>query len=241
MRRPFLIAAVAVLVASNAFVLLHAAMNRRGAPDAELALTTRELRYNFSSDSPASMTLSWQTAGESWFDQQKLKETGFDVSVPPDSKDARRYYSASQSREVFVALEFEGAGWQQWLEENRERLKRQATYVARTEPEISQIEAQWQSTASRLIAIDVGLDPEALRRRYPDRQRVMILRGVAQPMVVQIAGQRPYLQGQIAQILTQTINLPAEFRGLPAYASYVVTLRVGRRYEPWIADVRVVH
>jgi len=186
------------------------------------------------------MTLSWQTAGENWFDQKKLKETGFDVSVPLDSKDTARYYANSQSREVFVALEFEGSAWQKWLEENRERLKRQATYVPRKEFEISQIEAQWQSTASRLMAIDVGLDPEELRRRYPDRQHVMILRGVAQPTVVQIAGQRPYLQGRIAQILTQTINLPAEFRGLSTYASYVVTLRVGRRYEPWIADVRVV-
>jgi hypothetical protein len=240
-KRPFLIAAVAVVAASNAYVLLHAAMNRRGAPDAELALTTRELRYNFSTDSPGSMTLSWQTAGESWFDQQKLKETGFDVSVPPDSKGSARYYSRSQSREVFVVLEFEGAGWQKWLEENRERLKKQAPFVARTQLETSQIEAQWLSTASRLVAIDVGLDPDVLRRRYPDRQHVMILRGVAEPTVVQIPGQRSFLQGRIAQILTQTMNLPAEFRGLPAYASYVATLRVGRRYEPWIAHVRVVH
>jgi hypothetical protein len=239
-------AAGSVLVASNAFVLVHAAMNRRGSPEAELALTWRELRYNYSSDGTATLTLVWQNPGElfqarpaGWYDERKLRETGFDLSVPPNSKEAGRRYQNSKSREVFVALEFDGPEWQKWLEENREQLRVQSQNVPRTPLEMSQIEAQWEHTASRLVAVDAALDPEALRRKYPDRTRVMILRGLAQ-VFLQTAAQ-PYLRGRISQILSQTISVPTQFREFLPSGAYEVALRSGRLYEPWIADMRVIH
>ena len=130
MKHPLLTAAVGVLVVSNAWVLVHAALNRSGTPDAELELTARELRYNGSGREDSSVTLmlifenpaaQYQTGpppnpqSTGWFNLQKLAELGFDTSVPPESTDASRYYANSRSREVFVALEYDGPAWQQWL------------------------------------------------------------------------------------------------------------------------------
>lgn len=244
MKRPFLAAAVAVLVVSNGFVLLQVAMNRRGAPEAELELTTRELRYNYATDSPGTMTIAWENSADfqqpgaaGWYDQRKLRDTGFDTSVPPGSKDAARHYQNSESREVFVALEFDGPGWRKWIEQNKAKLEIQTKDNPNRASEIPRAEEAWENTSSRLVAVDAGLDPEALRRAYPDRNRVMIVRGLAR-MILESDGQPAYLRGMVTQISSQTINLPAEFKGLTAYASYIVTLRVGRRYEPWIAGLK---
>jgi hypothetical protein len=43
--KPLFMAAVGVLVVSNAFVLAHVAMNRSGEADSEMELTARELQY----------------------------------------------------------------------------------------------------------------------------------------------------------------------------------------------------
>jgi hypothetical protein len=243
MKRPFLVAALAVLAASNAFVLLQVAMNRRGTAEAELELTARELSRDDArgDDSRVSLVLRWQnTAPEypaiqagspGWFDQQKLKQTGFDVNIPPDAKEAPRHYQNSRTREVFVALEFDGAAWQQWLQ----------GHEAIEEP----IEALRQ-TASHLVAVDAGLDPEVLRRKYPDRKRVMILRGLARA-ILESGGPSAYLRGAITQISNEAVNVPVPFSELltfipVSYAtpgdSYAVTLRIGQRYEPWIADLK---
>jgi hypothetical protein len=236
-----------MLVASNAFVLVHAAINRRGSPESQMVLTARELRYNYSTDSTATLTLVWQNTGEfvqatspGWYDEKKLKETGFDISLSPDSKEAVRQYRNSRSREVFVALEFDGPGWQKWLEENREVFQVQAQSIPRTPLEMSQLEAQWERAESRLVAVDAGLDAEALRRKYPDPTRVLILRGLAQ-MFLRTGGQPQYLKGRISQILNQTISVPQEFRGLLPSGAYQVALRPGRLYEPWITEVRAIH
>jgi hypothetical protein len=259
MKQPFLAAALSVLAVSNAFVLLHVGMNRQGAPEAELDLTARELSRNYArgDDSRVSLMLRWEnTAPEYpefepappiWFHEQKLKETGFTLDVPPDAKDALRHYQNSRSREVFVALEFDGPAWQQWLRQREDHLR----FQARANPQLQQeariqeqIDAQ-QRTASRLVAIDAGLDPDALRRKYPDRKQVLILRGLAR--VVLEDGPPAHLRGAITQISSDAVNVPMPFSELlssipisydmPA-DSYAVTLRVGQRYEPWIADLK---
>ena len=61
MKRPLLLAAIALLVVSNAFVLAHVAMNRSGEPDSEMELTARELQYygSRSDDSSVVLMLRW--------------------------------------------------------------------------------------------------------------------------------------------------------------------------------------
>jgi len=51
-----------------------------------------------------------------WLDQPKLQGLGFDCSVNPSSPDSARYYERQRARQVFVALEYDGAAWRAWAE-----------------------------------------------------------------------------------------------------------------------------
>ena len=274
MKSPLLLAAVALLVVSNAFVLAHVAMNRSGQPDSEIDLSARELQYqgSRSDDSSVVLTLHWentapeyltvgQTAPPGWFDQKKLEELGFDLSVPASSPRAQRFYVNLRSREAFVALEFEGPEWEQWLKDRDSQFQRESQYA----PQVSvtdraELERQ---TASRLVAIDVARDPAELRRKYPDRKRVMILPALVRAMLEPDRRASPstparaaYLRGAITRIPVESINVPdplsRQFDGQPSYVPYTyegkqmkiqpptfrATVRVGSKYEPWVTDVK---
>jgi hypothetical protein len=120
-----------------------------------------------------------------------------------------------------------------------------------------------RQTASRLVAIDVARDPAELRRKYPERQRVMILpvlvRAKLEPerRASAAAPLRPaYLRGGITRIAIESINVPEplsrQFGNQSSYSpytydgkqvkiqlpTYAVTLRVGSKYEPWVTEVK---
>lgn len=276
MNRPLLPAAIALLVVSNVWVLAHVALNRSGEPDSEMELTARELNYygSRSDDSSVVLLLRWQNtapqyptpgpaASPGWFDQKKLEDLGFDLRVPPSSPRAQRFYTNLRSREVFVALEFEGPAWEQWLKDREPQLQLETQYATQIPaPDRLEIERQ---TGSRLVAIDVARDPAELRRKYPDRKRVMILRGLVRAMLEPQgrasagAPLRPaYLRGAITRLAIESINVPEPlsrlFDGLSSYSPYTydgnqvkiqqptfsATLRVGSKYEPWLVDVRAL-
>jgi hypothetical protein len=112
-----------------------------------------------------------------------------------------------------------------------------------------------RQTASRLVAVDAALDPAALRTKYPDRKQVMILPALAR---VILEGYPPYLRGGIMSLATDSLNVPEALRWnayLQYYYNpytyekdrvkiypppYAVTLRVGSRYEAWVASVRAL-
>jgi hypothetical protein len=273
LKRPGLMPAVAVLVLSNAWVLIHVAANRGGTPESQLELTSRELVYypGNSEDSSVTLTLRWRNPAPDylvngfeparWFDERKLAEMGFDVRPPASAKDAARHYQNERSRSVYVALEFEGPSWLQWLAAREQQF--------RLEPAIGQpltVEQRLQverEAESHLVAVDAGVDPVALRRMHLDRQRVLILPGVARVMRDEarpaVGGQParpPRLRGAIERISIEQINVPdplsRQFAGQPPATPwslengalkilpppYAVTLTVGSRYEPWVADVK---
>jgi hypothetical protein len=273
MKRPWLIAALARVALSNAWVLIHVARNRSGSPDAELELTLRELVYygGRSENSSVVLMLRWQNPAPEyemtgierpgWFDRTKLEELGFDLQVPDDAMDAARHYQNQRSREVFVALEFDGPAWQRWLKMREPRLHLESRYT----PEMSveqRLEVE-RRTGSRLVAVDVGLDPVALRRKYSDRHQVMILPGLAR--AIWEGARRPSaddpghpagVRGAITRVSIEEINVPRPLsRLLDPQFSYVpwtyegrelkilpppygMTLRVGSLYEPWVANMK---
>ena len=270
--KPLLLSAFGLLIISNAFVLAHVAMNRSGEPDSEMQLTARELQYygGRSDDSSVVLMLRWtNTAPEyppgpprdapGWFDEKKLKELGFDLSIPAGSSKAARFYENLRSREVFVALEYEGPAWEAWLKDREPRLETEGSYAPQvTLPDRIEIERQ---TTSRLITVDVARDAAELRRKYPDRKRVMILQALVRAKLEPerraslTAPLRPaYLRGAITRLAIESINVPqplsrrlegksyspwtydgnrVKIQQLP----YSVTLRVGSKYEPWVVDV----
>ena len=96
MKHAGVIAAVAVVLAANAAALFHAARNRSGAPDAVIQLTEREamlLHYNAEENTGNSLWLVYQAA--------PLHE------APSVSE-------SQLPRRGYVALEYDGAAWENW-------------------------------------------------------------------------------------------------------------------------------
>jgi Domain of unknown function (DUF4824) len=254
MKRGSLLAAAAILVAADAFALVHAWRNRSGPADAEITLTERELPTSINlndDDSGVSLELRWlDPAGTfgvelpaAWIDLAALRELGFDTSVAPSGNSAIEFYQRQLARRAFVALEYDGPAWRA----HAERIERENARRAGLFPQYAP--ANSLEGMSHLVAVDASRDPMRLRSRYPDRGSVIIV-----PAVVGIAVQpalpaggnlaRPaQLAGSIQEI-PSSIHVPRPFsdgfRRLPKDRSkvrYRVHLRYGASYEPWIAGV----
>jgi len=249
MKKPGLVIALAIVVLSNAFVLVHAWSNRRGTPDAEVVLTQRELSVisNWTETSSIVLILDWRhwnyvnqdSGSTAWFTEEKLRQLGFDVQIPANAPDARRLYANQPPRQVYVALEYNGPAWDRWWANYvASQTKTTPGAPARLDDRLRNVEA----TMTRLMEIDAGLDPAALRRAHPNRQQVIILPARARVLVSTIessvAGQAGVaeLRGEISDISTDRLVVPPSLSGVFASrpTSYSVTVAVGSRSEPWI-------
>jgi hypothetical protein len=232
MRRDGILAAAAVIVITNAIVLIEVARNRSGGPVETIQLTERELPMNVreKEDTGVAVSLNWRRfnfgAHEfSWLDRPKLEGLGFD------------YVRAMQDplhrplpRPAFVVLEYNGPAWEQWLNSAQ-----QAKQFFGTQPEMY----------SRLFPVDVASTPEALLRTYPDRAKYLVVKGVVQLSVITRQGELQILPS-ISQLLPDSIHVSppisdalANLPMLPNLASprYTLTLSYGRRFEPWLVSV----
>ena len=91
-------------------------------------------------------------------------------------------------------------------------------------------------------------------RRFP--ATVAVVAATAALQFVSNAGEDPFLTGRVTQVLPGEINVPREWRPLlegfqsdrahgasaPPLAEprYRVTVKWGRHFEPWIADVQAL-
>lgn len=256
-RRP--LAAALVVLVSNAIGLAHVWTNRSGSSEATMTLTERELRLlpRETENTAMSLRLAWtdpfaQQRGKTWFDAAKLAELGFDCSLPPIDANLRMY-QGQPPRHAYAALEFDGPAWQRYAEART--LSTPATDEMR-DAVVAAIPRE-----SHLVLIDVGNDPVALRRRYVDRSRVLILPAVAgmelfrrpdgtRRLVGYVSGifpnelhvgraDRPLLEPFIGG--TSTTRGPLSGRraqALDANPRYAVTVTWGHSFEPWIASVQ---
>lgn len=294
MRQRGMLIAVGLVLLVNAVVLVGVAANRSGEPDAVVTLTERELPlssydgYAERENTGLSLRLSWvqgrtgsvraafpparRRGRPAWFDKAKLEAIGFDCAMPLDDPSAALHYDKMLPRKTFVVLEYEGAAWESWLEEGREELAGMEEQIVKGEVSPKQRKDAGKEferearTCSRLFAVDVGNDPAALRERYGDRGRFLILPSTVRLLYTRpddAADERrspPYLEGSIADVLTDEIFVPKEHRAVlekllhadgrmnngeySAYAHrnrgplYAVTVHVGKRHEPWVEDVR---
>ncbi|HMA87574.1 MAG TPA: DUF4824 family protein [Burkholderiales bacterium] len=266
-RRHIFALGAALIVATNAVALLGVAYNRSGTPDSELRLSQRELRPPFQwglqrENSGLSLTLVWR-AGEpygssaAWLDRAKLTELGFDLSRPVATPAGRRYYAKLRSREVYLVLELDGSPYQAALDAARERAeKRKAEALAHPGDARLKMQADFaenqlfheEHEASRLFAIDAGLDAGALRAKYADRSRYAIVRGRVRPA---LEGDGARVDGYITAVINDSVNVPLDmrkaFEGVtprsygfgPRYAGPTIeaTVAFGRRFEPWLVGV----
>jgi len=120
---------------------------------------------------------------------------------------------------------------------------------------------------TRLFAIDAGPDPQQLRQKYPNRHQHLISEGIVRINVSYYRKTdspekkgKAYLNGYITEIMIHSIHVPNSFRNffqehapkrhysvyyLPKDKSpqdlkprYTVTLKYGKKYQPWITDIK---
>jgi hypothetical protein len=117
---------------------------------------------------------------------------------------------------------------------------------------------------SRLFPVDAGIDAGALRRRYGDRRRHAVVAGLLRPKVVRPENGAPTLTGDVLGLVVSRVHVSRGLRRhleaflpedsweevearerreaesgwpTPTPPRYRATLAVGRRYEPWLANV----
>lgn len=273
-----LIAGLLLIAATNAVALAGVAWNRTGDPEAKLLLSERELNlpYNWGLDrdnSGVSLSLQWRVVGEAqaygyhsaytpleWLDKVRLSALGFDTARFEDTPEGRRHMTRLEAREVFLVLELDGPAWQTMLARTREWARLELEHAAvdagagktdgtRADQARRALDREERS-ASRLFAIDAGLDAVALRARYPDRARYAIVRGRIKPTLdTRASGAR--ITGYIEGIQVSWVNVSRQFH--PALAArdasytsgaaprYAVTVAFGRRFEPWVLAVAALN
>ena len=269
-----LIAGLLLIAATNAVALIGVAYNRSGTPDATLVLTERELnlpyRWGLDHDnSGISLNLQWRVLGAAqayghyaayapleWLDKTRLAELGFDSARFEDTPEGRRHAGRIAAREVLLVLELDGPAYQTMLARTREWARRDLEHAAidarAGKPDKARADQARQAVdreeriASRLFVVDAGLNPAALRARYPDRSRYAFVRGRIKPtLVTRDGGSR--VSGYIEDVEVSWVNVP---RGLHAVLAllraasapgtaprYAVTVAFGRRFEPWALAV----
>jgi hypothetical protein len=242
-RKHTLIAGLALILLTNAVVLLGVVYNRSGQPESQIVLSQRELespnwwRYS-KEDSSLSLRLRWRVlqsgngehyqsqpsyyyGGSDWLDAKKLQELGFDL---PAEKDEMRHLHRDRQREVLLVLEHNGPAYQQALQYAKEHLAReQAVFDAM--PGNKEFERRLKFAKeglvreerenSRLFVVDAGLDAGTLRARYPAQDHYLIVSGRVVPVYRGSArGLADQWMGHISGIDNDRVNVPLELRSV---------------------------
>lgn len=167
-----------LILTSNAVALAGVWYNRSGEPQAQLQLSEREIQLPYDSwlrgeeNSGLRLQLAWRQADAdwSWLDEAKLRELGF---APND-------LGRSAERPLWLVLELDGPSYRKQVERAKVALASAQTALAaipqdetlRQQRDQRQLELRHeQEQATRLLLMDAGLDAEALRKAWPDRQR----------------------------------------------------------------------
>jgi putative membrane protein len=197
-----------------------------------------------------------------WFDDAKLRDLGFRGDIDPSDPDALQSYEWLPRRYAYVVLEYDGPAFAAWLAAREKDVE-----AIRGEVDAEALLDLARAARSRLFPVDASLDADELFRRYPERGRHLVLRGVVAAHVVRGAEGPPLARGFIASLLVDEVHVPRQFRPpltpfLPTTTEtefydqadrtstvdwpparpprYRATLAVGRRLEPWLRSLTVV-
>lgn len=257
-------AAFALLILTNIVVLLGIYLNRSGDTTSEAILTQRELEVPYSmrkENNSIFLKLVYRSINKSkfshegnWLNIAKLKELGFDT----DKYLIYKKNISRPSKEVFIVLEYDGESYKRSLKLAEETFARkEALYSAdkskqRAYKNAKNALAREQTSASRLFAIDAGLDYDILRQKYANKANFIIVKGLVK---ISNSYKEKITYGYIQQLHIQKINLPYEFKYLlkdvkpidkyntkqNIYPNYKVEVKYGSRYEPWISSVKRIY
>jgi hypothetical protein len=270
---------VAIIVVTNAIALAGVWWNRQPPADGNPTLSERELGLpwrgpRLRENSGLALDLRWRVidregaeVGSSfpfnggtpqWLDAGRMAALGFAPGeVASDA--GRRRYLKQLPHEAVLVLELAGPSWEYAVARARADAGRHAAAAAANPgskefagraKRAQEALTREEFTNSRLFVVDAGLDPEALRRQYPDRNRFLLLRGTVRPAVRDGDNGQPVAAGRIGNFRGIRVQVPHAQRatlepfeagptGQPVAGSrYEVMLAVGRKLEPWIVSVR---
>lgn len=220
-----------------------------------LRLAWRTLAAEREGTTAFDMSYAVMGGAPAWLDRAKLAELGFDVARAEEMTKGRMRFEKQLPREVLLVLELDGPAYRQALERARKHADSQEALRA-ANPGKKEFEerarmareqlGREEREASRLFAVDAGLDAATLRAKYPDRARFAIVRGEVRP---QFDGyrNRNRLAGYISKLSVESVNVPHELRpvlepvprrgrGRPneKAAPFEATAAFGERFEPWM-------
>mgnify|MGYP001163293867 CR=1 FL=1 len=265
-----------LIALTNAVALGGVWWNRAAIPESTLILSERELGLPWRAlrnreNSGLALNLNWRVAereaGEfisgytvnggspEWLDAARMQALGFTVGDAGSDTERRRYTRQLPRAAIFV-LELDGPAAQRALERARENAAHHAAAAAANAgnkefagraKHAQDLLTQEENTSSRLFVIDAGLDAHALRQKYPDRTRFMLLHGTVRPSIRDRGPGQPQATGYVARVGSGPVHVPHALRGplesLRARGEpgggdrFSATLFVGQRLEPWIAEV----
>jgi hypothetical protein len=244
MRRWLLLAAALIVCVTNVVALGRGLLNRRTATAGAITLTERELRMQATgSESTATiLRLEWRSPENRAFPCDKVRPLGFTCPDRPTSANTREL--RQPNRNGYVVLEYDGPAFQRL----RQHDEAEHAKLSAENPSFTPSTPWWRNQGTHLVVVDLGPDPDALRRAYPDASRYLITLA----RISATAETSNTLSGFVLSLIPATINVPlplattlreaaARHSGDPPQSwtpRYTVTLRYGRFLEPWIVEVR---
>ncbi|HUE93910.1 DUF4824 family protein [Pseudomonas sp.] len=193
----YLIAGLALIGLVNAIVLAGVAWNRQPPEESRLQLSERELGNTYTywrkDNSSLALRLDYRWPSRADDDHyylsisaEKMAELGFKVPSELNEQTVRRY-RRQLDRDALLVLELDGPAYLREVALLR-AAHAEALRLQQAVPDSKELReaAQYagnaldyeQHRASRLLVVDVGLDQQALRARYPDRTRYAIVRSI---------------------------------------------------------------
>jgi Domain of unknown function (DUF4824) len=214
---------------------------------------------------------------QAWLDAAKLRGLGFDLgALEAAARDPLRSGEgeARSVRRALVVLEYDGDAWREWLaarEAEVAKLREDAAHAVKDRATLAEAEALLaidRTSRSRLMPVDAGVDPDALRGRYPDRGRYAVVPALVVARASVTEGGVATSSGFIDRLAVERVTVPrrwlatlepfipkasetdldrrlredaAASRWPPvAPPRYRATVLYGRGLDPWLADVAPV-
>jgi hypothetical protein len=208
------LASVAVVVAVNAYVLVGVVIDRSGGPLECINLTERELILSGISEdnTGVALRLAWSHG----------KQSGWQAEDFDSAKLAELGFDVSVP-----------PGAPEAVQHYRKQSARQVFAVLEYGEPRDALPA-----STRLVVVDAGRDYGALRRRYSDQSRYLIVPALVRIGLHYSQTKPDAIAGSVVMLLVNQIHVPqpcaATLAGLRNRGRYTITLCYGKRFHPWI-------
>ena len=248
----YLIAGLAIILVTNAFILGHVAINRSGEPVSTLILSEKEAnmihRGMFDGENSANtVNLSFRVVSpENTYYNRSIDITREETISLGFNFDELSESNRTETRNLFWVLELNGTKYLEQLGYAQEEVKAlQEKDAAASEIEYAEaLVKRIKNEFSRLYVLDVGTDADALYEKYENRDNVVVVEGETR-----LVFSREYKEYVLffQKVLIRQIMVPPEYRttinqhydslNYDENIKFNVTISWGQLNEPWLVSL----